>query len=202
MTTLGEAMAAPDIVRWWWVRHAPVAAQGFCGWTDAPADLSDDYSLAALRAALPEDAVLFTSDLERAIATAEVLARRTWRRQPAEPALREQNFGEWEGRSYGEDGPDLTAFWRDPANTRPPEGESFADLCERVGRFVASATEQDSADVVVVAHAGVVRAALALALGLPPVQALAFEVSPLSLTRIDWVLSARAWRIGAVNISV
>ncbi len=202
MTSLGEAMAPPEVVRWWWVRHAPVSAQGFCGWTDAPADLSDDYSLSALRGALPEDAVLMTSDLGRAVETAEAIARRTWERRPAEQALREQNFGEWEGMSYGEDGPDLTAFWRDPAHTRPPSGESFADLCERVGKLVTASAQQERADVVVVAHAGVVRAALALALGLPPEQALAFEVSPLSLTRIDWVLGANAWRIGAVNISV
>lgn len=202
MTSLGEAMAAPEVSRWWWVRHAPVSAEGFCGWTNAPADLSDDYSLSALRAALPEDAVLLSSDLDRATATADALARRTWERRPAEPALREQHFGDWEGQSYGADGPDLSAFWRDPANTRPPAGESFADLCDRVAGFMREAVRQERRDVVVVAHAGVIRAALALALGLPPGQALAFEISPLSLTRIDWVLSVEAWRIGAVNISI
>lgn len=202
MTTLSQAMGAPDVVRWWWVRHAPVRATGFCGWTDVPADLSDETSLSDLRMALPEDAVLVTSDLERAASTGDALARRTWTRRSVEPALREQNFGRWEGRPYVADAPDLAAFWREPAVARPPDGESFADLCERVAAFVVESSRVERGDVVAVAHAGVIRAALACALGLQPSQALAFEVAPLSLTRIDWVVSAQAWRIGAVNLSV
>lgn len=190
------------LVRWWWVRHAPVSATGFCGWSDPQADLSDEQTLAMLRASLPDDAMLISSDLRRATATADVLARRSWIRAEPSEELREQNFGDWEGRPY-DDEPDLDSFWRDPSGVRPPGGESFADLCLRVGRHVVTQSRAaDRQEIVAVAHAGAIRAALALALTLPPAIALSFEVAPLSLTRIDWLTEAKTWRIGAVNWTV
>jgi alpha-ribazole phosphatase len=48
-----------------------------------------------------------------------------------------------------------------------------------------------------VVHSGTIRAALAIALGLEPEQALRFTVEPLSLTRIDRV--AGGWRVVGVN---
>lgn len=191
-----------DLVRWWWVRHAPVSATGFCGWSDPEADLSDEQTLAMLRASLPEDAVLLSSDLRRATATADALTRRSWMRAAPTDQLREQNFGRWEGHPYDDD-PDLDSFWRDPSGFRPPGGESFADLCLRVGRFVVTESRaSESREIVSVAHAGAIRAALALALTLPPAIALSFEIAPLSLTRIDWLAEAKTWRIGTVNYTV
>ncbi len=190
-----------DVVRWWWVRHAPVSATGFCGWTDLEADLSDAQSVNQLRSALPERATLVSSDLKRASATADALARRTWTRGDATPLLREQNFGAWEGRAYEAEG-EMEKFWRDPAFAAPPAGESFAQVCDRVARYVLSASHRGDREIVAVAHAGAIRAALALALALPPSQALNFEIAPLSLTRIDWLSAAKVWRIGAVNVTL
>ena len=51
--------------------------------------------------------------------------------------------------------------------------------------------------VAVVAHAGVIRAALGLALG-APARGLAFQVAPLSLTRLV-ALPGGAWSIAEVN---
>ncbi len=189
------------MVRWWWVRHGPTNARGFCGWTDAAADLSDGRSLSALRSALPDQAVLLTSDLSRSVDTADAIARRTWSRKPPDPTLREQNFGAWEGLNYDEP-EDSDQFWRDPATSAPPEGESFAALCARVATPIMELSRGEADEIVAVAHAGVVRAALALALTLPPRSALAFEISPLSLTRIDWIRGAKAWRVGCVNMQM
>jgi broad specificity phosphatase PhoE len=52
-------------------------------------------------------------------------------------------------------------------------------------------------DVIIVAHAGTIRAALALALELPPERALRFVIDPRSLTRLDRL--DNAWRVVAVN---
>ncbi|MCI4664692.1 MAG: histidine phosphatase family protein [Neomegalonema sp.] len=189
------------MVRWWWVRHGPTNARGFCGWTDSPADLSDGRSLSALRTALPDHAMLLTSDLSRSIDTADAIGRRTWLRREPDAAFREQNFGAWEGLSYDE--PEgAEQFWRDPAAAAPPEGESFAALCARVATPIMEISRGDDDEIVAVAHAGVIRAALALALTLPPLSALAFEISPLSLTRIDWIREAKAWRVGCVNMQM
>jgi alpha-ribazole phosphatase len=51
--------------------------------------------------------------------------------------------------------------------------------------------------VILVVHSGTVRAALAIALDLPPEVALRFAIDPLSLTRIDRV--ANGWRVVGVN---
>jgi len=51
--------------------------------------------------------------------------------------------------------------------------------------------------VVLVVHSGTVRAALALALEIAPEQALRFVIDPLSLTRIDRLVSG--WRVCCVN---
>jgi alpha-ribazole phosphatase len=62
-------------------------------------------------------------------------------------------------------------------------------------------------DIVAVCHGGSIRAALAVALGLSPVQALAFQIDPLSLTRLDHIPlpneqgGAAVWRIVTVNRS-
>jgi alpha-ribazole phosphatase len=52
-------------------------------------------------------------------------------------------------------------------------------------------------DVLIVAHAGTIRAALALALGIEPDHALRFVIDPLSLTRLDRL--ENSWRVVAVN---
>ncbi|MGB1026943.1 MAG: histidine phosphatase family protein, partial [Rhodospirillaceae bacterium] len=132
------------------------------------------------------------------------------------PDLREQDFGEWDGQSWaalaGADQAEdaaLKAFWRAPGRTRPPGGESFAAMIDRVGESLRALsfrldgqTEHD--DVLAVVHAGTVRAALAVALALDPDAALRVMVAPLSLTRIDWLGPADtggdpAWRVVGVN---
>jgi alpha-ribazole phosphatase len=71
---------------------------------------------------------------------------------------------------------------------------------------VARAVERRSAlhpdaDIVVVGHGGSIRAAVAQALGLGPARALALQVDPLSLTRLDRIADASGvvWSIGCVN---
>ena len=56
----------------WMVRHGPTHAKAMIGWTDLPADLSDTDAIARLRTELP-DAPIVSSDLIRAVATADAL---------------------------------------------------------------------------------------------------------------------------------
>ncbi|MEL7215007.1 MAG: histidine phosphatase family protein [Pseudomonadota bacterium] len=187
------------MTRWWWVRHGPTHAKAAIGWTDLPADLSDAPRLARLSAALP-DAPILTSDLTRAVATGDAIADARPRLGETQ-ALREIHYGAWEGLPFGEIAerwPDLSrAYWSDPGDVAPPEGESWTALAARVeGEIEArNGTHQD---IIVVAHMGVILAALAHASGLPPARALSFEIANLSLTRLDW-LGEHGWRIGCVN---
>ena len=70
----------------------------------------------------------------------------------------------------------------------------------RSARTVDGLASLPAGDVVLVAHSGTVRAALAIALELEPDAALRFVIDPLSLTRIDRL--ERGWRVVAVNSRV
>src|SRR5690606_24710314 len=86
------AEGAAAVTRFWLVRHGPTHARGMVGWTDLPADLSDGTALARLSAHLPGEAPVISSDLSRAVATADALAacagRSGRRRLPHDPGLR------------------------------------------------------------------------------------------------------------------
>ena len=82
---------------WHWVRHGPTHEKNFVGWRDVPADLSDAPRLARLNLHLPDDALLVSSDLMRAVHTADALALPSRRRLPHEQGLRELHFGAWDG---------------------------------------------------------------------------------------------------------
>lgn len=177
------------------IRHAPVQGDGrVYGRRDLPADCSDTAAIAALRAALPAPDGIIHSPALRCLQTVEAL----WPGQAAmpEPALREQDFGAWEGMPHA-DLPDLGPLAGDAlAAHRPPGGESFSDLCDRVTPAL-SALAARGGRVAVVAHAGTIRAALALALGTVPA-ALRFEIAPLSLTSIA-ALPGGAYAVRGVN---
>ena len=194
------------MTRWWWVRHAPIAWGGvyIYGATDLACDCSDDAAFATLAARLPAmPAVVLCSALRRTHETFAALAAAGWN-APAplvEPALAEQAFGAWEGLKW-EDvhaGAEGRAFWTSPLTLRPPGGESFLDVVARVRGVVErwAGKAADSSDIVVLAHAGSIRAALTLALDLTPGQAHAIALAPLSLTRLDHV--ARNWRVEEIN---
>jgi len=189
--------------RFWFVRHGPTHATGLVGWTDMPADLGDLAALQRLSDALPGEAVVVSSDLIRARATADAIAAdRT--RLSHDPSLREMHFGSWEGldhRDIPEDEQTLSRqFWENPGDVSPPEGESWNDFAGRVNHGVLSlATRYAGRDIVVVAHFGVIVAALAQALQMPPKGAFSLQIDNLSLTRIDHFPKYDSWRVTGVN---
>lgn len=176
------------------IRHAAVALQGqMIGRSDPAAALPPHAPNAQVAARLKGIDRLYASPALRCRQTAGWL----WRdRAPTFlPTLWEQDFGAWEGKSYAQI-PDLGPMTRAGlAAHRPPEGESFLDLYARI-----EATQPNlgtTGRVAVVAHAGVIRAFLGMALGAPE-QGLAFAVDPLSLTVVQKLGSD--WAIGAVNV--
>ena len=200
------------VTRWWWVRHAPVTDHGgrLYGRTNVPANTSERPRFETLARALPAGAVWLTSALLRTHQTADAIADagHAVPTRAIEPDLDEQDFGAWQGLTWNEvhaeRGGLAHKYWVAPAHTTPPEGESFAQVMERVAAAVTRKTaEHAGEDVVAVAHGGSIRAALALALGLDPERALAFSIDNLSITRIDHVdgpARGVAWRVVAINL--
>jgi alpha-ribazole phosphatase len=190
-------IAASELVL---IRHAPAETGGrLCGRRDVPAMLDDAAALGRLAAALSGVRQVVTSPALRCRQTAGALFPDA---TPVEDArLWEQDFGAEDGMAYA-DLPDLGPLTREAlAERRPPGGESFADMAARVTpALVALAAEAArGGPVAVVAHAGTVRAGLALALGVVPA-ALAFEVAPLSVTRLRCLDGA--FSVVCVNLAV
>ena len=189
------------VTRFWWVRHGPTHAKCMVGWTDLAADLSDCAALARLSAHLPGDAVVVSSDLARAVATADAIQGARLR-LPHDRDLREINFGDWETRSFAEvqaETPDhIRAFWQTPGDVRPPGGESWNDLAARV----TAATDRlldahPGRDIIVTAHFGAILTALQRAGDLPPEAVFAHHIENLSVTCLSH--DGAAWQFHAVN---
>ena len=194
------------VLRWWWVRHAPSACAGniIHGTDDSPADLSDADAISRVAKLLPADALALTSGVARAAQTyaafrqikPDLAASRT------DSDLDEQDFGDWTGRNWDEIRALTQRFWKDPIATSPPGGESYNAMCTRVQRCVKARTNvARRGSVIAVAHAGPIRAALALALDMSLSASIRFEIDLLSITRIDAILSDSgiAWRVRGVN---
>ncbi|MBI3451237.1 MAG: histidine phosphatase family protein [Rhodospirillales bacterium] len=206
--------------RWWWIRHAPVISPPgrIYGQRDVPADTSNAAAFAVLAARVPHAAAWYATTLQRTQKTAAAIHAAMAERGLAPPPvaieaeLIEQNFGDWQGRTYDEVGAyghgseSATGhkFWLAPAQSTPPGGESFVDVMARVSAAIGRLTRAHAGqDVVAVAHGGTIRAAVAHALDLHPEAALALSVDTLSVTRlehIDGPGAGHGWRTVTINL--
>jgi broad specificity phosphatase PhoE len=189
------------VARIWWVRHGPTHERAFTGWRDVPADLSDTATIARLDAHLPRAALLVSSDLARASTTADRLGEGR-RRIPDARGLREFDFGAWDGMIFdavARRDPELSrAFWERPGSVTAPGGECWNDVAARVAGVIGALSRaHDGADLVAVAHLGVIMTHLHTAGGLSPTEAMGHRIDPLSVTRLD--REGDGWRIVTVN---
>ncbi|MCK8464228.1 histidine phosphatase family protein [Aliiroseovarius sp. S1339] len=187
-------------VSWWWVRHGPTHAENMVGWRDLPADLSDHAALSRLSDHLPDEAALVSSDLSRAVETADAIAAmRT--RLAHQKTLREFDFGDWDGLHWDEVAtrdPDLSrAFWEDPGDHLAPNGESWNQLSARVSDTVDVINSSDHRHVIAVAHFGVILTQIARAGNMTAYAALGHKIDNLSVTRLDW--DGDRWSIHSIN---
>ena len=136
-------------------------------------------------------AAVYTSDLQRAHATAQAIAQASGAPLVAEPGLRERSFGELEGRTFAEieaDLPEQARRWRerDP-HFAPTGGETLVQLRERIAatthRLAAQHTEQL---IVLVAHGGVLDMLYRLATGLDLQAPRTWLVTNASINRLLW----------------
>lgn len=185
------------MTRFHWVRHGPTHAKTMVGWTDLPADLSDTAALARLDRFLP-DGVLISSDLVRALATADAIAG-SRKRLPHNPALREIHFGEWEMQRFDEvqDQSLIRAYWENPGSVAPPGGESWNQFCARVNDAVDElVADHSDSDIIIVAHFGVIVSQIQRALGIGAYEAFSHKIDNLSVTEI---CLDGSWRAGRIN---
>ncbi|MBI4824460.1 MAG: histidine phosphatase family protein [Nitrospirae bacterium] len=115
---------------------------------------------------------VYTSSLQRALKSAEIIATGNALKPIVVPELRERNFGAWEGMSFDEiraSYPDAFDSWaKDPMRFSPIGGESTLEVKERVMKVLYEILKAHNGDAVsIVSHGGVNRVILCCLMGIP-----------------------------------
>ncbi|MBO9396446.1 histidine phosphatase family protein [Shimia sp. R9_1] len=183
------------------VRHGPTHAKSMVGWSDLPADLSDTDALSRLSNHLPEDGLVISSDLQRCVATADAIqGSRT--RLPHDPKLREIHFGDWELKNFkeieAEDAALARAYWENPGDVRPPNGESWNEVCARVNPAIDHLIDTHrGGKLIVVVHFGVILTQVQRAELLTAEEAFAHRIDNLSVT--SFKIADTGWATQQIN---
>jgi broad specificity phosphatase PhoE len=170
-------VSTPDTKqRLWFVRHGESTwnASGFVqGQANGPVLTRKGRAEAASvarRLAGTAITAIYTSDLQRALETAEIIGGALRIVPHSDPALRERNFGQAQGRPHSQLPSAASGIEIDrvvDADARPVGGESLAELYERVAAFIDESERRvPEGDVLVVTHGGVIRVAQAYCNGL------------------------------------
>jgi alpha-ribazole phosphatase len=141
-------------------------------------------------AARTKPARILSSDLRRCRTLADAIAARLDICPEPDAIWREVNFGAWENRTWDEirsDDPHTLAEWMEHFVTvAPPGGESFHQLQSRVVSALQKIDPEPFDSLLVVTHAGVIRAAVCAFSDLPLRRAFELEVSCGSTTCLRW----------------
>ena len=137
----------------------------------------------ARRLAAMDVATIVSSDLPRALRTAQAIAAATGAAIETTALLQERNFGDWRGQPY-----DTLSI--DPLTMpdAPPGGESAAAFEQRVARAFAHMVQRRSEigrTIAVVPHGLLIRAVLARHVRLEPGRAQVMHLGNTSLSIID-----------------
>ena len=174
------------------IRHASCDGLGQTLWGRTPGVcLNEEGRLEAQQLAerfegMKFDAI-YSSPLERALETAEAIARRMKLEVTKSDALNEIDFGEWSGKTFEQ--LDSDGRWRHFNTCRStasvPGGESFLEVQNRVVKEIDRlAQEHREEHVAIVSHADVIRAAIAYFSETPIELIQQAEISPCSIHRL------------------
>ena len=183
--------------RFYLVRHGQVEGyqekryngQSNVALTELGQEQSDRVSACLSATAL--DAV-YSSDLGRSRYCAGLIAEGHGLAVVAEQALREINFGDWEGRTWVELQKAYPQDWQrrlqDLTNYQVPGGESLQQAADRIRPMIRRILEKHpGGDVALVAHGGVNRIILLDAIGAALEQAFSLEQDYGCLNIIDYL---------------
>ena len=132
---------------------------------------------------------IISSPLQRCNTFAEELAGKHGLTVSIDDRLKEVGFGDWEGKTPDElkqqrlD--EYRAFYADPVNNRPPGAEDLDEFITRVTEsYEYICKHYAGKHVLIVAHAGVMRAVIAHVLQAPPAGLYRIKVENAGITRI------------------
>ena len=196
-------MHAPRIIA---IRHGETAWNvdtRIQGHLDIPLNDPGLWQARQLARALADEpvAAIYTSDLQRARATAQALADTTGAPLTPEPDLRERSFGHFQGRTFAQieaELPEDALRWRkrDP-HYAPEGGESLTSLRTRIDSTVHRLAARHPGELVVlVAHGGVLDVIYRLATGQEIQAPRTWQLANAAINRLLWTpqgLSLVGW---------
>jgi broad specificity phosphatase PhoE len=177
----GEVEGRPFVFRG--ASDPPLSAQG---WTQ----LEQAYAVAGV----PAPTLIATSPLARCRAFAERAAASAAVPLAVAPDLAEMRFGAWEDLDAAEvralDAAAFDAFRADPRQATPPGGEAYDAFAARVANALDALAAQGRGHLVVITHAGVIRATLARALEFAPAASFRFALPAAATCRLSLLAGA------------
>lgn len=132
---------------------------------------------------------IITSPLQRCHAFASELGQKHQLAVSVEEDFKEVGFGDWEGKTREqlkvERMQEYQDFYRDPVNCRPANAEILNDFISRVTQaYQSHITRCAGQHILIVAHAGVIRAIIAHTLNATPIGLYRIKVDNAGITRI------------------
>ncbi|MCK5888858.1 MAG: histidine phosphatase family protein [Methylococcales bacterium] len=127
---------------------------------------------------------IISSPLHRCLDFAQELSQQTAIPLHVEPNWQEINFGHWEGKTAEQIGKtELAPFYQDPINNTPPRGEAYVHFQSRINQAWSELINRfPDQHVLVMTHAGVIRALFPLLLDLPVSKLFNLQVDHAGLT--------------------
>lgn len=180
----------------WLVRHGQTdwnIQRRFQGHTDIPLNAEGIAQARDLAATLNESHIsaVYSSDLNRALQTAGILAEGKSIPVIRDKRLREISMGEWEGKIWQDVNQNLTKellqLNNNPVHGRAAGGESLAEVAERVKEFADEIAMKYPGQIVLVVSHGLSLGALhCMSAGLPLAQARNMIPHNCSIVRVQW----------------
>lgn len=177
------------------VRHTSVNVPKSVCYGQTDVGLADTFSLESeqtinqLSKQLNSDFQIVSSPLSRCFSLAKVLQKQFPNIDiEQDDRLMEMNFGDWEMQTWDEIPRESSEPWmNDFVNMPAPNGESFLALSERLNQFLAEkiSLQKTIPQIVIMAHGGIIRAALSYFAGLPLENAFKFDIKYGSITKIS-----------------
>ncbi len=178
------------------IRHGQTdwnAAGRWQGHTDIPLNETGQFQAQALAHRLQDWPIhtVYSSDLQRAAATAQQIAQTNNIPLCLEPAWRERFAGRVEGMTRAEIQAQLPEVWAvlSQGNADAPEGESYMALRQRVAAAYHHLIEHHPNQMVaVVSHGGTLHNLISYVLGFSPQQSIPFSLrgnTGLSIVQVE-----------------
>lgn len=169
------------------LRHGATETKGaLLGRTDPPLSARGRNAVARQTKGRTWTAIV-TSPLMRAKASARVAVGLSGCTVEIDPDWVEIGFGDWDGKQRSDlaQDPRLAAFYENPDANPPPHGEAMADVRMRVTDALNRLAKREDGPVLVVAHGGSIRVALAVLLGIPLERLWAVRIACATLIRVE-----------------